>query len=277
MGSMRILCVGDVVGSAGCAMFQKHIQALKQNKNIDVVIVNGENSSRGRGITSKIVNFFRHCGADVVTTGNHIWHDKEIYGYLSSGSTDLLRPINFPSVAPGVGYTTFTHKSYTVGVVNVQGRVFMREHLDCPFKAMDSILTFLKSKTNIIIVDFHAETTSEKMAMGHYLDGRVSAVVGTHTHVQTADERILPGGTAFMTDLGMAGVLNGMLGMKKEPIVENFLTQMPVKFVVDTAPPYILSGALIDVDTFSGKATGIVPVRIIDNELHVEPEEKSKS
>lgn len=273
---MRILCVGDVVGSAGCAMFQKHIPKLKQSKLIDVVIVNGENSSRGRGITSKIVNFFRHCGADVVTTGNHIWHDKEIYSYLSSSNTDLLRPINFPSIAPGIGYTTFAHKSYTVGVVNVQGRVFMREHLDCPFKAMDSILTYIRSKTNIIVVDFHAETTSEKMAMGHYLDGRVSAVVGTHTHVQTADERILPGGTAFMTDLGMAGVLNGMLGMKKEPIIENFLTQMPVKFVVDTVPPYVLSGVIIDVDTFSGKATSVERVRIVDEQLLVEPEEKNK-
>lgn len=276
MSSVRILCVGDVVGAAGCAMFQKHIPKLKQSKSIDVVIVNGENSSRGRGITSKIVSFFRHCGADVVTTGNHIWHDKEIYNYLSNGNTDLLRPINFPSAAPGVGYAVFAHKSYSVAVVNVQGRVFMREHLDCPFKAMDSILTYIRSKTNIIVVDFHAETTSEKMAMGHYLDGRVSAVVGTHTHVQTADERVLLGGTAFMTDLGMAGVLNGMLGMKKEPIIENFLTQMPVKFVVDTVPPYVLSGAIIDVDTGSGKATRIEGLRIIDNELHVEPEEKNK-
>lgn len=272
MEKLRVLLIGDVVGVTGRVMFQKHIARLKQEHAIDAIIVNGENSARGRGITSKIAHFFKHNGANVVTTGNHIWHDKEIYHYLTQHD-DVLRPANFPSVAPGVGYTTFACKNYSIGVVNMQGRVFMREHLDCPFRSMESVLTYLRSRTNIIFVDFHAETTSEKMAMGHFLDGRVSGVVGTHTHVQTADERILPNGTAFITDLGMVGSLNGMLGMKKEPIIENFLTQMPVKFVVDKAAPAVMSGVWIEVDAATGKALKIERVRVVDNDIIVEGED----
>ena len=269
MSQLRILLLGDVVGTAGQAMFQKYAPRLKKELHIDAIIVNGENSSQGRGITSKIVHFFKEYGADVVTSGNHIWHNKEIYSYLPA-CQDLLRPANFPSGVPGVGVTTFMCKNNTVAVINLQGRVFMKEHIDCPFRAAESLLTYLRYKTPIILVDFHAETTSEKMAIAHYLSGKVSAVVGTHTHVQTADERILPGGTAFITDLGMAGSLNGMLGMKKEPIIENFLKQMPVRFSEDTQPPFVLSGVWIDIDTNTGHAVAIERVRVIDNELTVE-------
>lgn len=266
MNRLRVLLVGDVVGTAGRAMFQKHIPHIKKELQIDAVIVNGENStSQGRGITSRIVKFFKHCGADVVTSGNHIWHNKEIYNYWPAHQ-DLLRPANFPSGVPGIGVTTFTCNNATIGVINLQGRVFMRELIDCPFRAVESILTYLKHKTNIIFVDFHTETTSEKMAMGHVLDGKVSGVVGTHTHVQTADERVLPGGTAFITDLGMTGALNGMLGMKKEAIIEHYFKQMPVKFTEDTQAPYVLSGVFVDVDMQTGKALAIERVRIVDND-----------
>ena|SRR3990167_3012732 len=272
MSRLRILCIGDVVGATGRAIFQKHIDALKKKHEIDGIIVNGENSSHGRGITSRMVKFFKHNGVDIITSGNHIWHHKEIYSYLASNK-DLLRPINYPSRAPGVGVATFECKGNVVAVINVQGRVFMRDHLDCPFRAVDSLLTYLRDKTNVIVIDFHAEASSEKMALAHYVDGRVSGIVGTHTHVQTADERILPNGTAFITDLGMCGSLNGMLGMKKEPIIENFLTQMPVKFMVDTSSPVVLSGAWIEVDTQTGKAIAIERVRIVDDQLRVDEDE----
>jgi hypothetical protein len=273
---IRVLMLGDIVGASGRAMFQKHAPRLKRELEADAIVVNGENSSaHGRGITSKIVKSLRHCGADVVTSGNHIWQNKEIYHYIDQ-NTDLLRPENFPGGVPGKGVTTFECKGFAVAVVNLQGRVFMKEHIDCPFRCAESILAYLKHKTPIVLVDFHAETTAEKMALGHFLDGKVTAVVGTHTHVQTADQRVLPGGTAFVSDLGMAGALNGMLGQKKEPIIEHFIKQMPTKFVVDLEPPYVLSGVSIDIDVSTGKAIDIKPIRVIDEDLHVEKEDEEE-
>ncbi len=268
MNKLRVLFIGDIVGVAGRTMFQKHIDRIKTTHNINATIVNGENSAQGRGITSRIVKFFKHNSVDVITSGNHIWRFREIYSYLDQ-NTDLLRPANFPSAAPGVGVTTFTCQDQVIGVINLQGRVFMRDLIDCPFRTVESILTYLKDKTNIIFVDFHAEATSEKMAMGYFLDGKVSGVVGTHTHVQTADERILPNGTAFITDLGMSGSVNSMLGMKKEPIIDHFLTQVPVKFSVETSLPVVMSGVWIEVDVTTGKATKIERVRLIDDELQI--------
>lgn len=274
MDSLKVLLVGDVVGATGRAIFQKHIARIKSTHAIDAIIVNGENSSAlGRGITPRIARFFKHNGASVITTGNHIWKNKEIYSYLEQ-NTDVLKPANFPSTTPGVGVTTFNCNGTVVGVINVQGRVFMHELVDCPFKTVKSILTYLKDKTKVIFIDFHAETTSEKMAMGHMFDGCVSGIVGTHTHVQTADERILPGGTAFITDLGMAGSVNGMLGMKKEQILDHFLRQMPVKFEVDASMPVQLTGVIIKVNAVSGKAITIERIRIEDTDLHIEQEQK---
>jgi len=264
---LRVLLVGDVVGELGRIMFQKHIARLKNDYKIDAVIVNGENShSQGRGITPKIVKFFRNNGADVITTGNHIWARKEIYPYFSENN-DLLRPANFASSSPGTGVTTFKCKDFVIGVINVQGRIYMREFVDCPFRSVESILTFLKNKTNIILVDIHAEATSEKIAMGFYLDGKVSAVVGTHTHVQTADERILPQGTGFITDLGMCGALNSMIGMKKETVLPTFFSQMPSRFEVDITPPGLLCAVLIDINPTTGKAIAIERIKIVDNEI----------
>jgi len=271
MDTLRVLCIGDIIGPIGCAAFQSNIDRICKEHQIDVVIVNGENSSpRGRGITSRLVRFFKHNGVDVITTGNHIWAEREIYDQLDQ-LPELLRPANYPTDCPGNGVYVFTCKTgHTVAVINLQGRVFMRENLACPFKTAESILTFLRDKTDIIVVDFHAETTSEKAGLGYFLDGRVSAVVGTHTHVQTADERVLPGGTAFITDLGMVGPLNSMLGLKKEPIIQNFLTQMPVKFSVETSGPVIICGAWIEIDVRTGKAITIERIRLEDSEVSID-------
>lgn len=273
--TLRILLLGDLIGAPGRILFQKYVPMLKRELGIDMVVVNGENSaSNGKGITSKIVHSLKHAGADIITSGNHIWQQKEIYPYLES-TTELLRPDNFPAECPGRGVTTYTLPTgVLVGVINLQGRVFMREHVDCPFKAANSALTYLHHKTPIILVDMHAEATAEKMAMAYYLQGKVSAVVGTHTHVQTADERILPGGTAYITDLGMAGALNSMIGMKKEGIIRNFLTQMPTKHEIDTQGPFVLSGVWIDIETASGKAVHIERIRIIDTELELSGQEE---
>ncbi|HZW61416.1 MAG TPA: TIGR00282 family metallophosphoesterase [Candidatus Babeliales bacterium] len=269
MDKIRVLLLGDLVGDTGRAIFQKHIERLRKELKIDAVIVNGENSSStGRGITPNIVKFFRSHGVDVITTGNHIWQRREIYSYLME-HRDLLRPANFPAETPGYGVTTFTCKGYEIGVINVQGRIFMRENLSCPFRAVESILTYLKDKARIIFVDIHAEATSEKMGMGFFLDGKVTGVVGTHTHIQTADERVLPGGTAYITDLGMAGSLNSMIGMKKEPILKHFLTQMPEPFTVDTSLPLVMTGVWIEVDASTGKALDIQRIKVVDNDVNL--------
>jgi len=267
---MRVLILGDIVGAPGQAIFQKHINKIKADYNIDAVIVNGENSADGKGITPRIMNFFKHNGVDLVTSGNHIWQKKEICNYLSE-QKDLLRPANFPAACPGSGVGLFTAKNgATIGVINVQGRVFMRELVSCPFKAIESALIFLKTKTPIVIIDIHAETTSEKMALAYNFDGQVTAVVGTHTHVPTADERILPKGTAYITDLGMAGALHSVLGVKKQAIIYNMTTQMPTRFEVETEPPYFLSGVWIAIDTITGKAVDIGRIYIVDEHIRSE-------
>lgn len=270
MSVLSVLLLGDICAAPGRAIFQKHIAHLREKYAADAVIVNGENSaSTGKGITSRIMHFFKHNGVNVVTSGNHIWAQKEIYGYLQEHK-DLLRPANFPTGCPGVGVTTFETAGFTVGVINLQARTFMREFVNCPFRTAESLITYLKPRTNIIIVDFHGEATSEKMGLAYFLDGQVSVVVGTHTHVLTADERILPGGTAYITDLGMSGSLNSMIGMKKEPIIHHMMTQMPIKFEVDSTPPLVLTGVCVRIDTETGKAQSIVPIRIVDNDIHLD-------
>lgn len=264
MSTVRMLFFGDLMGQPGCSMFQKYACKLKQLYNADAVIVNGENSaSNGRGISPKTYNAMKHNGADIITGGNHSFHQRDSHILLAE-KKDVLRPLNFPNECPGRGVTTFQVNGQTIGIVNVQGRIFMREQLSCPFKAVDSALTYLKSHTNMIIVDMHAETTSEKSGMAYYLDGRVSAVLGTHTHVQTADHRVLPGGTAFITDAGMAGALNSMIGMEKEAILRNMTTQLPVRFSVDHEPPYVISGVVLDVNCKTGNATSIEPFRVTE-------------
>lgn len=266
MEKITVLMLGDIVGLPGRAMLAQHIQELKKIHSIDAVILNGENSAAGKGITPKIMGFFKACGIDVVTSGNHIWQKKEILTYFAQ-RTDLLRPANFPSSCPGSGTTVFMCKGIPIGVMNMQGRVFMRELLSCPFKTAESLLTYLKTKARVILVDMHAEATSEKLAFAYYLDGKVSAVVGTHTHIQTADERVLPCGTAYITDLGMAGALNSVIGVKKEAIIYQLLNQMPTKYEVDRKGPFVLSGVKIIIDTSTGKSLSIERIKIVDSTL----------
>ena len=266
--SVRVLIIGDVVGNIGCMMVQKHLKSLQSQYQIDATIVNGENSNQnGRGISSRIMQSFKHNGVDVVTTGNHVWDNNDIYEYMRNHN-DIVRPANFPAGCPGTGVTTFNCNGTEIAVVNVQGRVFMREHLDCPFLALDTILNYLKHRTKVIIVDVHAEATAEKICLGYYIDGRVSCVVGTHTHVQTADERVLPMGTAYITDLGMTGSLNSSIGMKKDSMIERFKSQMPNKFIVETQPPVIMTGVWVEIDTTTGKAIQIHRVKVIDENLN---------
>ncbi len=266
---LRFLIIGDVVGQTGQIMFQKHAARLKKEHMLDGIIVNGENSAyNGRGISEKQIKFFQHNGADVITSGNHIWGQRDSYGAIDKFSDVLIRPANFPSVCPGKGYALVDIAGTLVGVINVQGRVFMGQHLDCPFRAVESLLTFVRSKTNIIFIDIHAEATSEKKAMGFFLDGKVSCVFGTHTHVQIADEMILPGGTGYITDLGFCGALNSSLGMQSEQILQNFLTQMPQRFKIEKHGPYVLNGIIVAVDGETGETTSIERVRVVDDEAH---------
>jgi metallophosphoesterase (TIGR00282 family) len=228
---MNILFIGDIVGAPGRRTVEELLPRVVDHYCIDLVVANGENASGGIGITPPVADQFLSQGVDVLTSGNHVWKHKEILPYLED--TDrLLRPANYPPETPGRGLVTVeTAAGEPVAVINLEGRVFMSA-LECPFRTVDRLLETLPPKVKVILVDMHAEATSEKLAMGWYLDGRVSAVVGTHTHVQTADERVLPQGTAYITDVGMTGPLNSVIGMKTEVILERFLSQRPQPFKV---------------------------------------------
>ncbi len=266
--SIKILFIGDVVGQPGLTMFQKWVPKLREQYTIDAVIVNGENAAKnGRGLSEKALNFLKHNGASVITSGNHIWENRELQGVFKNRD-DLVRPANYPSGCPGKGYAFFEVCGYTAAVINLHGRVFVRDLLDCPFRAAESLLTFLKSKTNLIFVDFHAEATAEKRAMGFFLDGKVSGIVGTHTHVPTADAQILPNGTGYMTDAGYVGAVNSVIGMQVEGVLNKFLyAQHLGKFVVDKRGPIELNGVCFEVNVETGKTIKIDRVYAIDNEI----------
>ncbi|MEJ2182230.1 MAG: TIGR00282 family metallophosphoesterase [Nitrospirota bacterium] len=226
---MRVLFVGDVVGKPGRVAMKALLPRLRERYKLDMVMVNGENAAGGFGLTASVGDELLKM-ADVITTGNHVWDKKEALQYLDR-EPRIIRPLNYPPRAPGSGVCLHAAGSEKVAVLNAEGRVFM-PNLDCPFRGLDAALEALPEGLSAIIVDFHAEATSEKIAMGYYLDGRVTAVVGTHTHVQTADEKILPGGTAYVTDVGMTGPIESVIGVEKEQILERFLTGMPVRFEV---------------------------------------------
>jgi len=266
--SLRVLFVGDVVGQPGMTIFQRWIPKLKEKYALDAVIVNGENSNKtGKGIIPKAIDFFKHNGASVITTGNHVWEQRDVYMSLNQRD-DIIRPANYPPGCPGKGHTFFYINEIPIAVINLMGRVFTRDPLDCPFRTVESLLTFIHTKTNIIFVDFHAEATSEKNAMGIYLDGKVSGVFGTHTHVQTADERILPDGTGFITDAGSCGPLYSVIGMQHDVILQRFLTYPRAgKFVVQTQGPVIFSGVWVQVSTETGKAEKIERVYFVDDTI----------
>jgi metallophosphoesterase (TIGR00282 family) len=252
---MNILMVGDIFAESGRAALQKLLPRVRREHAIDLAVVNIENAAGGFGVTPQIA---RACleggGVDVLTSGNHIWDKKEIIEYIGRENL-LLRPANFPAGTPGVGHITVKAGPHRVGVVNLMGRVFMHP-IDCPFRKADEILTELRRETRVVLVDMHAEATSEVMALGWYLDGRVSAVVGTHRHVQTADERVLPGGTAYITDLGMTGPVDSVIGVDKDIIIQRFLTQMPIRFEPAKGPA-ALRGVVIAIDPDTGRATSI--------------------
>ncbi len=254
---MNILCIGDIVGRPGREILAKELAAVKQEHSIDFVIANGENAAGGSGILPRQADEIFAAGVDAITLGDHVWDKGEINRYLDEDQR-IIRPANFPHGAPGRGWTVVeSSKGIKVGVINLLGRTFMRYNINCPFRTLDEILKELSSLAPVIVLDMHAETTSEKVAMGHYADGRLSAVVGTHTHIQTADERILPKGTAYITDLGMSGPYDSVIGQNKEKILKRFLTSLPQKFEVAEADVK-LCGAVIHIDEKTGRAGRIL-------------------
>lgn len=252
---MKILFIGDIIGKTGRTAVKALLPSAINQHSIDLVIANGENAAGGFGITEKAAAEIFSSGVHVITSGNHIWDKKEALPYLAKENR-IIRPANYPAGVPGYGSVLYTlRNSLKVGVVNISGRVFM-SNMDCPFRTGMAEIKRLQKETKFIIVDFHAEATSEKIAFGYYVDGKVSAVVGTHTHVQTADEKILEAGTAYITDVGMTGPAVSVIGVNKEQIIEKFLVQMPVKF--ETAKGSgILSAVVIDIDDNTGKSASI--------------------
>lgn len=242
---MKILMVGDVFGRSGRRAFAEHTAKIKREKNIDVVVVNGENAAHGKGLTLPTFNALLSGGADIVTTGNHIWDKKDVLEFIDR-EPFLIRPANYPANTPGKGFCIYPYKAKNIGVINLQGRIFMSP-LDCPFTRAEEILKEIHRECDIILVDFHAEATSEKMAMAYFLDGKVTALVGTHTHVQTADERILPKGTAYMTDLGIVGPINSIIGVNPDSVVEQFLSCRLNKFE-PAEGNCIYCGLIIEID-----------------------------
>ena len=252
---MRILFIGDIVGRPGRELIRQGLGGLVDYHSIDLVIANAENAAAGFGITREIGDQLLEWGVDVMTSGNHIWDKKEALDYIGAESR-LLRPANYPAGAPGNGsYLARSKDGQTVGVINVMGRVFM-PLVDDPFAVVLREIEALQSRARMIFVDFHAEATSEKVAMGWHLDGKVTAVVGTHTHVQTADERILPNGTAYLTDVGMTGPHDSIIGVEIEAALGKFLSGLPARFDTATANPR-LNAVVIDADEQTGRATEI--------------------
>lgn len=253
--TLRILFLGDIFGEPGRRAVIDLLPRLKEQHRIDFIIVNGENSAGGRGITPKIAISLMRAGAAVVTTGDHVWDQSEIVDFMGT-EPRLLRPLNWPEGTPGQGSVVLETAKGKVAVLQAQGRTFTQPPLENPFIATDREVAALRAETPVIFVDFHAEATSEKIAMGWHLDGRVSAVMGTHTHVQTADERILPEGTAFICDAGMCGPLNSVIGSKVDPVLHRFRTGLPAKLAVAHGPVRVC-GAWVEVDCTTGRALHI--------------------
>ncbi|HEX9756978.1 MAG TPA: TIGR00282 family metallophosphoesterase [Nitrospiria bacterium] len=259
---MKIFFIGDVMGEPGRLVVKKHLSSLIPERGIDLVVLNGENAAGGFGITPRIVKEFFEWGVDAITMGNHIWDVKEIEEFICKEKR-LIRPSNYPEGVPGEGKVIIeARNSVRVGVLQVMGQVFMPP-LDCPFRTAKREVEKLRSETPVILVDIHGEATSEKQAMGWFLDGEVSAVVGTHTHVQTADEKILTKGTAYITDVGMTGPTDSIIGIQKDVALKKFLTHMPHRFKVASGPA-LLCGVMIEVDERTGRGLAIERVQLSD-------------
>ena len=255
---LTVLILGDIVGEPGRTAVIARVPELKQKHALDFIIVNGENAAGGRGITGRITIDLLRAGVSVITTGDHVWDQKEILAFIDT-EPRLLRPLNYPDGAPGSGSIVLETSKGKIGVINVQARTFMQPILENPFRSVDVAVTKMRKETANIIVDVHGETTSEKIALGRFLDGKVSAVIGTHTHVQTADEQIFPGGTAFLCDAGMCGPVNSILGRAIDPIMNRFISNLPASFPV-AGGEVRLRGALIEIDERTGRAVRITRV-----------------
>ncbi|RAP76188.1 TIGR00282 family metallophosphoesterase [Paenibacillus montanisoli] len=260
---MNVLFIGDIVGSVGRNALKKVLPALKTKYNPHIIIANGENAAAGRGITAPIVKELFDAGVHGITMGNHTWDNKDIFEWIDD-QPRLVRPANYVAEAPGQGAAVIKANGKELAIVNLQGRTFLPP-IDCPFRKADELIEELQRKTKNILVDFHAEATSEKIAMGWYLDGRASIVVGTHTHVQTNDDRILPGGTAYLTDVGMSGPMNGILGMERTAVLHKFLTQLPARFVVDEGD-WHLHAIAVEIDESTGMAKKIQKIRLTETD-----------
>ena len=262
---MKLVFIGDIVGRPGRELLRKGLRQIVDHHGADLVIANVENAAAGFGITKDIGDTFLELGVDVMTTGNHVWDKKEALDYIA-GERRLLRPANYPPGVPGRGaYLAQTRDGRAVGVINAMGRVFMTP-IDDPFQVVLREIEAMRARTKVIVVDFHAEATSEKVAMGWHLDGKVSLVVGTHTHVQTADERVLPKGTAYITDAGMTGPHDSIIGMETDPSLARFLTAMPSRFEPATGNPR-LNGVVVDVDDKTGRALAITRLNYSEKDL----------
>lgn len=257
---MRVMILGDVVGRPARRAVRDLVPALIEKEAIDLTIANAENAAGGMGVDIKSAKELLSSGIQVLTSGNHIWKKKEIYPFLDDQES-LIRPANFPAGAPGKGWCLWQGNGLRALIINLQGRVFMPNHVEDPFRCVDHILKQQGANSRVVIVDMHAEATSEKYAMGWYLDGRASTVYGTHTHVQTADERILPAGTAYITDVGMCGPLDSVIGMEKETVIQGFITQLPRQFEV-AQDNVVLQGIIVNVDETTGQAREIRRLRV---------------
>ncbi|HJU41820.1 MAG TPA: TIGR00282 family metallophosphoesterase [Vicinamibacterales bacterium] len=263
---MKLLFIGDIVGRPGRDLVRRHVRALAASVGAHLVIANGENAAGGAGITRDNANEVLAAGVDVISSGNHIWDKRETVEFIG-GEPRLLRPANYPDGTPGAGSCVVNGTNgVRVGVINVMGRLFMQS-IDDPFRTAEREIARVKQHgAQVIFVDMHAETTSEKIALSYYLDGKVAAVIGTHTHVQTADERILPGGTACLTDVGMTGPHDGVIGIEKEAIIARFVTGLPGRFETATGDPR-LNGVSITADPATGRATGIERISLSEEQL----------
>lgn len=257
---MRLLVIGDVVGRSGRRAVREWLPGLKAEHGIDLVIANGENVAGGNGVTRETAQELFSYGVDILTMGNHVWDKREVLGFIDREQR-IVRPANYPPGTPGLPYGIYpTGRGPKVAVGNLSGRVFMPA-LDCPFRRADEIVAEMRHITPLVVIDFHAEATAEKVALGWHLDGRVTAVLGTHTHVQTADERILPGGTAYITDLGMTGPRDSVIGVKRDIVIEKFVRQLPQKFEV-AAGPRQFNAVVVTAEEESGKAVGITRINL---------------
>jgi metallophosphoesterase (TIGR00282 family) len=252
---LNILVIGDIVGKSGRAIIKTLLPKIQKENDISFTIANAENAAGGRGLTKDVKDELLGAGIDVLTMGNHVWDNKNIFSFIDD-EPRLIRPANYPGDCPGQGFHLYNAGfNKKIAVINVSGRIYLPP-MDCPFQAVNDILKYLKDNADYTIIDFHAEATSEKQALGYYLDGKVTAVLGTHTHIQTADERILPDGTAYITDLGMTGPIDSILGMEKEPIIEKFLNGRPARFEVASGSAHI-QGVILRLDEESNRVLAI--------------------